>query len=467
MARLGAFCFPGTGHINPMTALARALQRRGHEVVIYGIADCEARVRAAGVEFFQIGADDYPPGTLRKLDERLGELKGLATFRFTVERVKNTARTILRDGPDAVRKSGVEALLVDEADMGGNVAEYLGLPFVSIAMFPPLVQDDRIPPFCFGWRPGQDKLSRLRNQLGFRLLSRVAAPIFKLVNDQRRAWGLKPLKRSTDALSALAQIAQLPEALEFDVLGKPTNLHYTGPFVDAHQRPKVDFPWERLDRRPLVYASLGTLQNGSESIFRTIAEGCGGLGVQLVISLGGGLDPTHLGVLAGDPIVVRYAPQLEIMKRAAVVITHAGLNTVLESLAEGVPLVALPLGNDQPGVAARVAARGAGIVIPQRKLTARKLRTAVQTVLQDENYRQAAATLKSVISQADGLNRAADIIERVLDIGAEKPGAWQQTTAAESKHTGRTGAFPRSLGPFFAAFTLHARWAHAAAAPAR
>ena len=388
MARLGAFCFPGTGHINPMTALARALQQRGHEVVIYGIADCEARVRAAGVEFYRIGEQDYPPGTLRRLDERLGELKGLATFRFTVERVKNTARMILRDGPDAVRKSGVEALLVDEADLGGSVAEHLGLPFVSIAMFPPLIQDDRIPPFCFGWAAGQDRLSRLRNRLGLRLLSHVAAPVFKVVNEQRRAWGLPRLNRSTDALSKLAQIAQLPEALEFDVPGKPAILHYTGPFVDARQRPAIEFPWERLDGRPLIYASLGTMQNGSESIFRTIAEGCAGLDAQLVISLGGGLDPARLGALAGDPVVVRYAPQLEIVKRAALVITHAGLNTVLESLAEGVPLVALPLGNDQPGVAARVAARGAGVVIPQQKLTAKKLRAAVQAVLTDESYRR-------------------------------------------------------------------------------
>src|ERR1700692_2774297 len=99
MARLGAFCFPGTGHINPMTALARALERRGHQVVIFGIADTEARVRAAGGEFRLIGEQDYPLGTLRKLDEQLGRLKGLATFRFTVERVMNTARMVLLDGP--------------------------------------------------------------------------------------------------------------------------------------------------------------------------------------------------------------------------------------------------------------------------------------------------------------------------------------------------------------------------------
>src|SRR6516164_2559793 len=120
MARLGAFCFPGTGHINPITALAGRLRQRGHEVVIFGIADTEVRIRVTGTEFHLIGESDYPLGTLEKLDQRLGELKGLATFRFTVERVRNTARMILRDGPGAVLGEKVEALLVDEADMGGN-----------------------------------------------------------------------------------------------------------------------------------------------------------------------------------------------------------------------------------------------------------------------------------------------------------------------------------------------------------
>jgi zeaxanthin glucosyltransferase len=417
MARLGAFCFPGTGHINPMTTLARRLQQRGHKVVIFGIADTEARVKAAGIDFQLIGAAAYPLGTLQKLDRRLSELSGLATFRFTVERVKDTARMILRDGPDVVQNANLDAMLIDEADMGGTVAEHLGLPFVSIAFFPPLIKDDRIPPFCFGWPAGQDPLSRLRNRLGMRLLSRVAAPIYAVVNQQRRAWNLKPLTHATDALSPLAQITQLPQALEFPTTTKPpANLHYTGPFVDNQQRPPVTFPWHRLDGRPLVYASLGTLQNSSETIFRTIAEACAGLDVQLVLSLGGGLDPARLGTLAGDPVVVSYAPQLQLLKRAAAVITHAGLNTVLESLAEGVPLVAVPLGNDQPGVAARVAAHGAGIVISRRKLNVSRLRSATQSILEDPQYRTAARRLQTEMRQINGLETAANIVEDALKI---------------------------------------------------
>ncbi len=417
MARLGAFCFPGTGHINPLTALSKELEQRGHKVIIFGIADTEARIRVAGIEFRLIGEQDYPPGTLQRLDQRLGELSGLATFRFTVDRVKNTARMILRDGPAAARDANLDAMLIDEADMAGSIAEHLRLPFVSLAFFPPLISDDRIPPFCFNWRAGLDPISRLRNRLGMRLLTRVAAPIYAVVNQQRVAWGLPALKRATDALSPLAQIAQLPEALEFDVGGSRSQiLHYTGPFVDSEQRPAVDFPWEKLDRRPLIYASLGTLQNSSEKIFRTIAEASTGLNAQLVLSLGGGLDPTHLGPLPGNPLVVRYAPQLQLLKHAAAVITHAGLNTVLESLAEGVPLVAIPLGNDQPGVAARISARGAGIVIPRRKLSSTRMRADLQSVLQEESYRASAAQIRTAMHAIDGKKRAADIVEDTLGI---------------------------------------------------
>jgi MGT family glycosyltransferase len=418
MARIGIFCFPGTGHLNPMTALARRLEQRGHSVVIFGIADTEARVKAAGVEFWRIGESDFPPGTIDKLDRRLGELKGLNVFRFTVERVRDTARMVLRDGPDAVRLAKVEAILVDEADFGGSVADYLGLPFITVACIPPMIPGDRYPPFCFGWAPGQDLISRLRNRVGVALLMRVAAPIFKVVNDQRVAWGIEPINSAEDFLSQVSRLTQMPKALEFDFPAFPPSLHYTGPFVDERLRPPMEFPWEQLDGRPLLYASLGTLQNGSEDIFKTIAAACLGLDAQLVISLGGGLDRERLGVLPGDPVVVRFAPQLELLKRASAVITHGGMNTALESLQQGLPMVCIPLGNDQPGVAARVAARGAGLVVPVRKLNPKRLRAAVRAVLEDGKYRRAAMHLQTAIRTVDGLGQAVEVIENALNMMA-------------------------------------------------
>jgi UDP:flavonoid glycosyltransferase YjiC (YdhE family) len=400
-----------------MAALAHSLEQRGHEVVIFGIADTEARVRAAGIEFCAIGLKDYPPGTLDKLDIELARLHGFAAMKYTLQRIRDTAQMVMRDGPEAVRKANIDVLLVDEVDFAGNVADYLGLPWISIALIPPLLSDDRFPPFWLGWAAGQDRLSRLRNRIAIFSLLKFGSPIFDVVNRQRSAWGLRPYDRPEDGLSPLAQITQLPEALEFEMKGeKPAGLYYTGPWVHSSQRPEIEFPWERLDGRPLIYASMGTLQNGSESIFKIIAEACAGLDVQLVLSLGGGIDPRMLGNLAGDPIVVSYAPQLDLLKRAALVITHAGLNTVLESLAEGLPVVAVPLANDQPGVAARVKARGAGVVIPRGRLKASRLREAVTLVLERPSYRQAAKRLQDAITRIDGPGMAADLIEDVLQL---------------------------------------------------
>jgi MGT family glycosyltransferase len=212
--------------------------------------------------------------------------------------------------------------------------------------------------------------------------------------------------------SGLAQVAQLPAALELPGRRLPPHAHHTGPWTDAEGRAPVDFPWPRLDPgRPLVYASMGTLQNGVLRTFRMIAEACAGLDPQLVISLGGGQEPALLGGLPGDPIVVGYAPQLELIRRSVLTISHGGLNTALESLAWGVPMVVLPVAYDQPGVGARVEWYGAGRSIPVGRLTVDRLRAAVRTVLGDPSYRERARRLRSSIEAADGLNRAADLIE--------------------------------------------------------
>ncbi len=416
MARIGVICFPGTGHLNPFTALGLALQERGHEVVFFGIPDVESRVSAAGLEFCVIGSQDYPLGTLRKLDERLSELHGLAVFRFTIERIRNTASMILRDAPEAIRQAKVDAMIIDQADFGGNVADYLGLPFASVSIFPPFIDDTRVPPFFFGWPARYDLVGRIRNEIGAQILLGIARPIFRVINRQRKAWGLKKYKRRGEALSPLLQITQMPRALEFDGCPQPAALHYTGLFLFQKKRPPVDFPWSLLDGRPLVYASLGTLQNGSKEAFQIIAKGCANLDVQLVISLGGGLSTDGFQDPPGQPIVVQFAPQLELLKRASVVITHAGLNTVLESIAEGKPMVAIPIGNDQPGVAARLAAKGAAIVLARRSLTSAQVENAVRTILENDSYARAVAALRESVEQIDGAALAAQLIEEKLSL---------------------------------------------------
>jgi MGT family glycosyltransferase len=238
------------------------------------------------------------------------------------------------------------------------------------------------------------------------------------INQQRRAWGLPSVHGFNGLFSGLAQVAQLPAALELPGRRLPHGFHHTGPWTDAAARAPVDFPWERIDpSRPLVYASMGTLQNGILRTFRMIAEACAALNLQLVISLGGGQDPALLGNLPGDPVVVGYAPQLDLIRRSALTISHGGLNSALESLAWGVPMVVLPVTYDQPGVGARVEWSGVGRSIPVGRLTVGRLHDAVRLVLSNPVYRERAGRLRSAIEAADGLNRAADLIEEAFAKG--------------------------------------------------
>jgi zeaxanthin glucosyltransferase len=414
MCRIGILTFSSPGHFYPLTALGRRLQSRGHEVVYFQVADLERPIRAAGLEFRQIGEEDYPPGSIRARDEELGRLKGVAALRTAFRGMRMEAMMLFRDAPAAIRDEGVDYLIVDQIEWaGGTVAEYLGLPFVSAAAALPVNVDPSVPPWIFPWPHRVGIGARLRNRVGNAAFEWIFSGVLETINRQRRAWGLSPARNFNALLSGLAQVSQLPAALELQGRRLPPHVHHTGPWTDAAGRAPVDFPWSRLDLgRPLAYASMGTLQNGVLQTFRMIAEACVGVGVdlQLVISLGGGQDPALLGDLPGDPIVVGYAPQLELIQRSALTISHGGLNTALESLAWGVPMVVLPVAYDQPAVGTRVEWSGVGRAIPIGGLTVDRLRDAVRTVLGNPAYRERASQLRTSIAAADGLNRAADLI---------------------------------------------------------
>jgi len=154
----------------------------------------------------------------------------------------------------------------------------------------------------------------------------------------------------------------------------PRKLWHTGLFNDGNG-PNPTFSWDRLDGRPLIYASMGTVRNGSARVFEIIARACSAFEVQLVISLGGmAVLPEDLMYLPGNPIVVHYAPQIRILQQATLTICHGGMNTTLESIYHGTPLVAIPVTDDQPGIAARIQWCGVGAVLPFRKLSALSLR---------------------------------------------------------------------------------------------
>lgn len=407
-----------TGPLNTMLPLGQELQRRGHQVTLFGVAEAQPKAAAAGIGFVPLGEAEYPAGSSADILQQLGRLKGLAALQFTIQALKRLCATTLQYAPSAMREAQVEALLVNQgASEGGTIADILGIPFVTVCSAVVLNQEPTIPPFFTSWPYSTTMWAQLRNQFGYSLLNLVASPIGSLLHQYRQAQQLPRYAKPNDAYSKLAQLSQAPIEFEFPRQNLPPWFHFTGTYHTPSSRAAVSFPNEKLTGQPLIYASMGTLQNRIVEVFQTIATACEGLDVQLVISLGGSAQPEDLPRLAGKPIVVAYAPQLELLARASLMITHAGMNTTMECIKYGVPMVAIPVANDQPGVAARIAWTGAGEMIPFNQLNVEKLRFAVQCVLSQPSYKENALRLQSATNRAGGVQRAADIIEQAIMTG--------------------------------------------------
>src|SRR4029079_19228539 len=150
------------------------------------------------------------------------------------------------------------------------------------------------------WRYRSGRVARARNRVLWSLLGQLG---HLHTGDSRRYRAARGLP-ARPGLMRRAMITQQPELLDFPRVERPPWFHYTGPFHDAESGDPVEFPFERLDGRPLVFASMGTLQNRQRETFQMIAEGCAGLDLQLVISLGRKrARPDALGAfLPGDPL---------------------------------------------------------------------------------------------------------------------------------------------------------------------
>jgi len=417
--RIGFSCPVLPGHMYPMTTLARKVRERGHEVFFLGIPDAEPMVRAAGLEFFPYGEALFPAGEMARRVRILSQLSGMKGIQFTLNLFRDTVRAAFDDAERAIRESRADALVLDVTCRGLNlVAMHLAVPFMHVSNAMHFDFSGHTPLCLVGtpYRPGA--LAFVRNSLTVRGFLFMGAQVTRIERAYAKRVGLAINVADPHAHhSRLGQLTQTPREFDFPGSHWPAHFH-TGPFHDASLRAPIDFPWDRLTGEPLIYASMGTLQNGSEQIFNAIAAAAQAPGRQLVLSIGANLDSSKITPLAANTIVVKNAPQLEVLKRASLCITHAGLNTALESLSAGVPMVAIPITNDQPGVAARVAYTRTGVVLNAKKLAGKagieKLRAAVDSVLTDPSYRENAQSIQRAIAETNGLGKAAGIIDRTL-----------------------------------------------------
>jgi MGT family glycosyltransferase len=161
--------------------------------------------------------------------------------------------------------------------------------------------------------------------------------------------------------------------------------------------------------------TLGTNTNQDLSMFRSVIDGMSDLDADLLLTTGFGLDPAAIGTSAANVHVEDYVPQSLLLPRCSAVICHGGAGTVLASLAQGLPLLILPQGADQYVIGDRVAAAGAGLVLPPPEVTPAAVRAGVLSLLHEPSLAAGARRVQEEIAAMPGPDEAVRLVEEVLD----------------------------------------------------
>lgn len=401
--RVLATLHPGTGHLNPLVPLLLALRESGDDVLVATAASFVAEVERAGLPAVAAGRDWRESDAATTLPGFLD-----ATTVGQLGYFLDLAAEAADDLTALVRSHRADVVLRESTEFGGWVAALrTGVPHVEAGIIAPV---------------GAPLLSVLAGDAFARLLDRV---------------GLPP-DPALDSLSDLLHLDPLPASFSPPWLAPPqTRVGYRRAQTYDGAGPSALPDWwaDVIARpQPLVYVTLGTVYNQAADVFRRILDGLAPLDVQVVVATGRDLDPAELDPLPSHVRAARYLPQSVVVPHADVVVCHAGCGTVLDCLAAGVPLVALPFGADQPLNALRVAELGLGVSLADTDvpgspaprtdvgaLDPARVRDAVERVLTDPSYRQAAALMRDELSQAMDVAAAAEAVQAAVSTAPHSP----------------------------------------------
>lgn len=200
-------------------------------------------------------------------------------------------------------------------------------------------------------------------------------------------------------------ICSVLREFQFDAGTFDRRTKFVGPCVAPRSRgsrlPRV------VDRRPLIYVSMGTMLYSPEFVVRCIEALIGGPWRALLAL------PERSGLVGrtfGDNIeIAGFVPQLELLRSAKLFITHGGMNSVMEALTVGTPTLVIPQTVEEAATATRVEELGLGRALPPWT-TAKEIRAVVEDLMCDYAVRRRLVTMKARVARAGGFKSAASTL---------------------------------------------------------
>lgn len=416
MAVVLAYMSPALGHLLPFCALLRELARRGHDIHVRTLASGVALCREQGFDARPV--DSLIEG-LQTLDSTTNVLR---SARETVEVLTRRAELEIDDFCYALADVDPDVVIVDANCWGAmSVAETQARPWLALSPFIPYLRSPGSPPFGAGARPWAGPLGQIRN-LGVAAVTSLVfdRPLRRGMRPVREALGLPPV-RSADELLRRAPKLLVATAKPFEYphtdWGDTVEMIGPAEFDPGHTAPD----WLNAIDQPVVLVTTSSVPQADHALIRTAIEALQDEPVHVVVTAPtAGSGATRV---ADNVTLSGFVPHSAVLERAVCVITHGGLGITQKALARGIPVCAVPYGRDQFEVARRVEVAGAGTRLPAGRLTADRLRTAVQTAM---TKRAGAAAVAEGFAASGGVSHGVDVVEQQMTewVQTWEPVAW-------------------------------------------
>jgi MGT family glycosyltransferase len=382
---------PEHGHMNATYPVVQELVRRGERVIYYATEPFRRAVEAAGAEFAAYPETFEAPVHTGGLYSVMAFLMGYA------ERVLPALLQRLTDDPP-------DYLLIDSMCIWGNLlGQVTRIPTVMMSSVfvpnPDAVSTGEMLERAYGKAPKEVILDGIDALNTYLLTSQRIDRLYRT--------------ESPDIVQFFANRQDcniLFTSREFHMAGGTYGAEYrfVGPSIEpSGEEPEQLFPH---GEGPVIYISLGTIFNDKIEFYRTCFSAFGNTDFRVVLSTGAKVDRELLGNAPDNFLVREFVPQLAVLERASLFLTHAGMNSASEALWHGVPLLMFPQHGDQHLVAARVLELGAGLALTPADIHPRQLCELADRLIQDGRFRTEARRIGESFRAAGGYLRAADEI---------------------------------------------------------
>lgn len=389
MSKIVFFSIPAYGHTNPTIEVVRELSTRGHEVWYYSFDQFKEKIEAAGAKF--ISCDTYLPILNPKDEKKIGK-----DFSALIGMVSDTTLALDQKVCTELSTFSPDCIVSDSVCFWGKLFSIkLNIPFICSTT-------------TFAFNQQTAKLMKQSPLEIWYMITGMKKINQKLVLLREHGYAVKnfiSLIQNDNDTTTIVYTSKM-----FQPMNETFSDRYSfvGPSIQSLPHTKRSFKQHR------VYISLGTVNNKNIKFYKNCISAFKDEPVDVILSIGEQISINELGKIPSNFEVKPYVDQLAVLQEVDVFITHAGMNSVNESLYYGVPMVLFPQQSEQKLVATRVCELGSGHLLKRNQ--AKLIKEITLEVINNSSYRERACEIGNSFRASGGASKAADVIlDKITD----------------------------------------------------